>query len=156
MTRNRKSVFLRASITRGGGGPDISNIQNTKGFDLPPISCTRDADMAGMAGVGTLRLAYAPSVGEVTAGENAQGVDNFDDEKDELGHRFSNFGSVSSAAGFVAFFLKGRGVNNSADDVELLLSLSSSSTSISSCKNVFSFGFVFCVALKRSSLQGRD
>ena len=42
--------------------------------------------MAGMAGVGTLRLSYAPRVGEVVAGDNARGVDSFDEEIDEFGY----------------------------------------------------------------------
>ena len=96
--------------------------------------------MAGIAGVGTLRLvAYAPIVGEVVAGEKARGVDKPDSEE------FAVVAYVSglSAAGFVACFLK-RGVNSSAEDSELtLFSLLLSNNSISPFIDDFGFAFDF-------------
>jgi hypothetical protein len=96
--------------------------------------------MAGIAGVGTLRLvAYAPIVGEVVAGEKARGVDKPDSEEFAVVVYLSGL----SAAGFVACFLK-RGVNSSAEDSELtLLSLLSSNNSISSFMYDFGFAFSF-------------
>ena len=80
-----------------------------------------------------------------------------DADADELGHFFSiDFVADCSdleGAGFFAFFLKGRGVNSSVDELELSLSSESiSNTSTSSLRDIFcfdcafGFGFAFDVA----------
>ena len=65
------------------------------GYNLPPISLTSLADIAGMAGVGTRSLtAVLVNVvpkGEVVAGENSRGVRSLEEEVDvvdlvEFGH----------------------------------------------------------------------
>ena len=59
------------------------------GYNLPPISLTSLADMAGMAGVGTRSLtavlvANVVPKGEVVAGENSRGVRSLEEEVEVL------------------------------------------------------------------------